>query len=168
MTEMVVRADKNMLLQKLQSDLNIALKSKDALRLSVLRMILSALNYEQIEKQHDLNEEEIIAVLLRDAKKHRESIDSFKKANREDLWKKEELELAIIQTYLPAQMSAGDLKTEIGNIVSALSLEDKQNFGKVMSMVMVKLKGKADGALISGMVKEELQHRKDAETSLRP
>lgn len=147
------------LLAKLQSDLNFALKSKETLRLSVLRMILSALNYEQIEKQHELSDEEIITVLLRDAKKHRESIDSFKKANREDLWKKEELELAIIQIYLPAQMSADELKTQVGKIVSALSLEDKQNFGKVMSMVMVKLKGKADGAVISQMVKEALGNK---------
>lgn len=146
-----------MLLAKLQSDLNVALKSKEILRVSVLRMILSALNYEKIEKQHDLNDEEIINVLAREAKKHRESIESFKKGNREDLWKKEELELLIIQTYLPfKQISREDLKGEINKIVSALNSEDKQNFGKVMSFVMPKLKGKADGAVISQIVKEEL------------
>ncbi len=145
-----------MMLYKLQSDLKLALKAQDVLRVSVLRLILSALNYEQIEKQHDLNNEEIIAVLLRDAKKHRESIESFKKGNREDLWKKEEQELAIIQTYLPQQISHEDLKAEVNKIISALDSFDKQNFGKVMSLVMPKLKGKADGAVISQMVKESL------------
>ncbi len=146
------------ILTKLQSDLRLALKASDALRVSVLRLILSALNYEQIEKQHDLSDEEITTVLLRDAKKHRESIESFKKGNREDLWKKEELELAIIQTYLPAQMSMDDLKVEVANIVSALSQEDKQNFGKVMGVVISKLKGKADGGIIAGVVREELKN----------
>ncbi|MBI3385051.1 GatB/YqeY domain-containing protein [Candidatus Gottesmanbacteria bacterium] len=154
-----------MLLNKLQADLKLALKAKDALRVSVLRMILSAINYEEIEKQHDLNDEEITAVLLRDAKKHRESIESFKKGNREDLWKKEEEELAIIQTYLPKQMSNADLKAEVGTIVASLTSEDKQNFGKVMAVVMSELKGKADGAVIVEMVKEELRGSKDAETS---
>lgn len=147
-----------MLLAKLQADLNSALKSKETLRVSVLRMILSALNYENIEKQHKLNDEEIINVLLRDAKKHRESIESFKKGNREDLWKKEEEELAIIQTYLPQQMSADDLKVEVGKIISTLNSEEKQNFGKVMSSVMMVLKGKAEGNIIANAVKEELKN----------
>lgn len=143
-----------MLLKKLQQDLIEALKNKEVLRVSVLRLILSALNYEKIDKQHELNEEEVINVILRDGKKHRESIDSFRNANREDLWKKEEDELKIIQTYLPKQLSKEEVKEEVVKTLATLSKEDKKNFGKAMNAVMANLKGKAEGGQVSQIVKE--------------
>ncbi len=143
-----------MLKQKLQDDLKTALKSGDSLRVSVIRLVLSAISYEFINKQHDLSDEEILAVLSKEAKKRRESIMAYTQGNRMDLANKEEKELVILNTYLPQQMTGPEIKKEVESTVNSLPEAERKNFGKVMSAAMGKLKGKADGAVIAKIVKE--------------
>ncbi len=145
-----------MSLKQLQEDLNKALKNGEALKVSVLRLLLSALNYEKIDKQKELNEEEIINVIKYEAKKRRESIELYAKGKREDLVNKEKSELDILLTYLPKEMSEAEISEKVKNIIAALSPEEKQNFGQVMGKVMGELKGKADGGLIAKLVKENV------------
>lgn len=145
-----------MLLQRLKSDLIISLKSGDAFAVSVLRMLISALNYEKIDKQHELTDEEILAVLVREVKKRREAVLLYRQGNREELAAKEEKEITIIAAYMPKQLSDAEIRSEVEKILSGISDADKLNFGRTMSTVMGVLKGKADGALISKTVKEIL------------
>lgn len=145
-----------MILQKLKEDMTASLKSGDAFSLSVLRMMISAVNYEKIDKQHELSDDEVINVLTREVKKRRDSIVLYRQGKREELAKKEEKEIALIGRYLPLQMSGEEIKKEVMAIISSISEADRLNFGKVMGTVMAKLKGKADGALITKTVKETL------------
>ena len=145
-----------MLLQQLKSDLIISMKSGDAFSVSVLRMMISALNYEKIDKQYELTDEEILAVLSREVKKRREAVVLYRQGNREELAAKEEKEITVIAVYMPKQMSDAEIRSDVEKILSGISEADKLNFGKVMSTVMGVLKGKADGALISKTVKELL------------
>lgn len=145
-----------MKLVNLHEDLNKALKNGESLKVSVLRLLLSALTYEKIDKQKELSEEEIINVIKYEAKKRRESIELYAKGKREDLVNKEKSELDILLTYLPKEMSEAEVGEKVKSIIAALPLEQKQNFGQVMGKVMGELKGKADGGLIAKLVKENV------------
>ena len=130
------------------------MKAHDAVSVSALRFILSLINYENIAKGREIADEEIISVIAKEVKKRKESLEMYKSAGRNDLVKKEEDELSIMNTYLPEMMSVEDLEKEIDKILSGIS--DASNIGKVMGAVMSRLKGKADGGLIAKMVKEKI------------
>lgn len=145
-----------MLLEKLNQDLKEAMKSGNAGKLGVLRMLTSALKNRAIEKGKDavLTDEEAMQVLMREAKKRKESVEAFEKGGRPDLAEAEKKELAMLEIYLPKQMSKEEVVSAVEKVLAGLA--DKSNQGLVMKAVMAELKGKADGKMISEAVKEKL------------
>jgi uncharacterized protein YqeY len=141
---------------KITEDMKQAMKAGDAVKRDTLRMLLSSVKNAANTKLAPLDEGEVISVISKDVKRHQESIDAFKKGNRADLVSKEEEEMAILQTYLPKQMSHEEIVAavkEVIGLVGATGLGDK---GKVMQQLMPKLKGKADGKAINDIVMELL------------
>ena len=140
------------MLNKINEDLKTAIKKGDNINKSVLRYLKSEIHNREISIGSSLTDEQIIDVLNKQAKQRRESIEAYTNGNRIDLVQREEKELSIIMNYLPDQLS----ETEIENIVKEGILETKatssKDIGKVMSWIMPKVKGKADGKIISATV----------------
>jgi uncharacterized protein YqeY len=143
--------------QRLDDDLKGAIKSSDKLKTSVLRMLKAAVKYKQIEKNRELSEEEIISVILTLSKQRRESIDLFSRGAREDLADKEKQELSIIQSYLPDQLNQEELDRLIIEATQESSAEGVKDIGKVMRLLMPRIKGAADGKVVNQRVKELLE-----------
>lgn len=143
-------------LQQLESDLNEALKERDKIRLTTLRLLKSALQNYKIEVGHDLSTQEIVQVLQKEAKKHRDSIDQYQKAGRTDLADEETAELKILDGYLPQQMSDADLEKVVDEAVASTGAKDKSQTGQVMGAVMAKVSGQADGKRVSAIVAQKL------------
>jgi hypothetical protein len=148
-----------MVKQQLQTELITAMKEKDVLKISTLRMLLSAIQYFEISKgkEYEASEQDIAQLISKEAKKRREAIELYKQGNRNDLAGKEESELEILKTYLPEQLSENDIRSIVEEVIKETNASSPQDMGKVMGMVMGKLKGKADGGLVNKIVQEELQ-----------
>ena len=145
-----------MLKQDIESQIKEALKSGDQMRLCTLRFLLAAIQNEEIAKQKELTEEDVVAVVQRQVKQHRESIEAFQKAHRDDLVQKEQTELQILNKFLPQQLSEEELRKVVEEVVGQLPESEKNNFGKVMGAVIGRVKGKTDGSMVSEVVKEFL------------
>ena len=144
--------------EQISEDIKNALKAGDSFTAGVLRMVVAALQNKSIEKrgkgeEEELPQEEILEILAREAKKRKEAIELYKQGDRQELADNEEKELAIIEKYLPQQMS----KEEVVEIVSAIIEKNKpENFGEAMKLVMAELKGKADGKMVAEVIKDQL------------
>jgi len=148
-----------MLKSKLKDELRQSMLAKDVLKTSVLRMLLSALNYYEIKKGgagYEATDEDVLSVIQKEAKQHRDSIEQFTKANRTDLVDKEKKELELLQKYLPSQMSKEEVRKLVKDAISQTGATSAKDMGKVMGALMSKVKGKADGSLVSKVVKESL------------
>lgn len=143
--------------ERLTSDAKAAMKSGDKLRLSAIRMLLSEIKNAEIAKKGDLTSEELLELATRDAKKHKESIEEFSKGGRQDLVDKETYELAVIQEYLPEQMSDEDVRKIVSETIEEVGASSPSDLGKVMGKLMPKVKGKADGKMINKLVREMLE-----------
>ncbi len=145
-------------LEKIKADLTGVLKAGDAVSALTLRYLLAEVHNAEIAKGKDavLTEEELVQVLQKQAKQRRESIEAYQKGGREDLVVKEQRELKVIQSYLPEQMGEEEIQKIVEEAVSAIGASGIQDMGKVMSEVMAKVKGKADGSVVSRLVKEKL------------
>lgn len=142
-----------MLFEKLNADLKQAMLSKDTARTGTLRLILSAAKYHAIEKKlTELKDPDVAEVLRRQAKQRRDSIESFEKGNRPDLAEKERAELAIIETYLPKQLTSEELAVLVKAAIAETGATTKAQTGQVMKTVMAKVAGRADGKEVSRMV----------------
>lgn len=144
---------------QLKEELKQAMLARDAEKTSTLRMIVSALGYYEIEKGgagYEATEEDIEAVLQKQAKQRRDSIEQFKAGGRDELVEKETNELKLIESYLPQQMSEEEVKKLVDEAVAATGAASPADMGKVMGALMPKVKGKADGSLVSRLVKEKL------------
>jgi len=133
--------------------------ARDELKTSVLRMLISAIGYFEIQKGgagYIATEDDILFVTEKQAKQRRESIDQFKKASRYDLADKEEKELEILKTYMPEQMSDEKLREEIKKNILETGAKTVADMGRVMSILVAKLKGQADMTKVSRILKEEL------------
>ncbi len=146
---------------KIKEELNLAIKSKDEIVRSTLRMLLASIQGKEKEKQYKerrgLTQEEMINVISSEAKKRKDSINEFEKGGRQDLVDKEKAELEVLQKYLPEQMSEEEIKKFVEETIKEVDASSMQDFGKIMGPLMPKLKGKADGNLVSKIVKELLQ-----------
>lgn len=160
--------------QKIQADLKDSMLQKNEARSSTLRMVLASANNKEIEKrtlfskknpkateaelqkESVLSDEEVLQIITGEVKKHKESIEMFQKGNRPDLVDKETKELKILETYLPEQLSENEVRKLVEEAVASTGAKTPQDMGKVMSAIMSKVKGKADGALVSKIVKELL------------
>jgi len=141
---------------KLKSDLIAAMKAKDALRLSTLRLVINTIKNKEIDSRTELDEDAVLGVLTSAVKQRRESIEQFEKAGRTDLSDKEKAELAIIQEYMPQQMGKDEVLAAVKEAVSETGAAGAKDMGKVMKALMPKVKGKADGKLVNELVKEVL------------
>jgi len=133
-----------------------AAKTKDREVLSALRMIKAALHNKEIDLKGELTSEDVLQVLSSMVKQRRDSIEQFTKGGRSDLVEKEERELAIIQRFMPAQLSQKDIEREIEEAIVEAEASSIRDMGKVMKILMPKLTGKADGKAISEMVRKTL------------
>lgn len=162
-----------MLREKLQNDVKDALKSGDSEKRVLLGMVMSAIKNREFDKraklsktetdsvkldvESKLNDEEIIEVLSSEIKKRKESVESFTKGGRADLAEKEEKELAVLMNYMPEQMSEDKIREVVKTTLADSEFKDLKDMGRAIGAVMAKVKGQADGTVVSRIVKEELQ-----------
>lgn len=160
------------LFQKIKQDLKEAMQSKDTEKVSVLRMLISYLSLKDKEKkakfskqdegnnlseeENQLSDEETLEVVFSEVKKRKDSINQYQEGGREDLAEKEKQELEILNEYLPEQMDETKIREKVKQKIKETGAEDQQDMGKVMSVLMPEIKGKADGNLVNKIVKEEL------------
>ena len=144
------------LVEQLDNDFKSALKSKDAEKLSILRLVRSSIKNLEIQKQGTASDEDVVEILSREVKQHNESIDANKTAKRDDEVKRLEAEVALLKTYLPEEMSSDELKDVVEGAIAEINAEGMGDMGKVMGKVMPKLKGRADGDEVNQMVKDLL------------
>jgi len=142
--------------QKLSDDLKQAMKSGDTVKRDTLRMLMSAINNAEIARKDSLEDSDILGVIAKEIKQHQESIESFKQGNRPDLVVKEEEESAILQVYLPEQMTREAIVEEAKKVIASLGAQGPGDKGKVMQQLMPGLKGRADGKEINAVVSELL------------
>ena len=144
------------IIEKIDIELIKALKSGEKEKVVVLRGLKSDIKYKKIDKGENLTNEEVIAVLSVNTKKIRDSIEQFDKAGREDLVTKEKAALEIISEYLPEQLGEEELRGIVKQAVEESGAESPQQMGLVMKIVMPKIKGRADGKLVSKLATEFL------------
>lgn len=139
------------------NDLKGALKNKEELKLSVLRMLASNIKNTEIQKQHALSDEEILDAIGKEIKTRRDSIEQYIKGNRPELAQKENDEIKILDVYLPPQFSEKEIKQIIQTAIGETGAKTISEMGKVMGIVMPKIRSKADPSLVSQLVKNALQ-----------
>jgi len=133
-----------------------ALKAHDEIRLSTLRLLSSAFNYEFIAKQHKLSEEEELVVVRREAKKRKEAIEAYEKAGYKDRAEKEANELAILQEYLPPEVTDEEIAKLVDEAMKETGATTIADMGKVIGFVKAKTQGAADGAKVAALVRSKL------------
>ncbi len=137
-------------------DMTASMKAGDKLKLSTLRLLLSSIKYKEMDLKRELNDEEVQQVIATLIRQRQDSIEQFRKGNRADLAEKEEKEAEILKGYMPAQLSAEDLRAEVKKIAAEVGAAGMKDMGKLMKAVMSQLKGKADGKAINDAVREVL------------
>jgi uncharacterized protein YqeY len=144
--------------EKLQSDLTDAIRSRAEVKSGTIRMLLAAITNEEVsgKSARVLNDAEIITVLSREAKKRREAVEAYVAAKRTDLADKEKAEGDVIAQYLPAQLSEEDIKKMIADAIAETGAAGPAGMGLVMKVLSPKIAGKADGGVVSGLVKSAL------------
>lgn len=143
----------------LREELKQSMLARNELKTSVLRMLISAINYYEIQKGgagYEASEEDVLAVIQKEAKQRRDSIEQFKTAGRQELVDKETKELEILSVYLPLQMDEEEITNLVKEAITQTRATSMADIGKVMGALMPKTKGKADGNLVSGIVRKEL------------
>ena len=144
--------------EKIQKDLRDAMRVKNELRLSVLRMLSSAMHNREIEKRakggaEELSEEEVVVSIRSEVKKRRDAITEFTKGGRQDLVDKESAELKILEEYLPQELAEEEIEKIVREVITAAGMAGQKDFGRAMGEVMKKIKGRASGDRVSGVVR---------------
>lgn len=158
--------------EKIQKDLNDALRSGDQLKRLVLGMAANSIknkelakraqfsktisNIDELETKSRLNDEEVIETIASEIKKRREAIEQFSAGGRAELAQKEKMEMEILLGYMPRQISQAEIKSEIDKVIKEVGAKDIKDMGKVIGLVMAKVRGRADGDMVSRLVKESL------------
>jgi len=145
------------LLERIEKDFKEALKRKDERRVSILRMLKASVKNKEIEKGSSLTDEDLYEILNSFVRRGEESIEQFSKAGRDDLVEKERKELEIVRSYLPEQLSKDEIKEIIQEVVKEVGAAGIKDLGKVMKVVMPRVKRRADGRLVNNLVREVLQ-----------
>jgi len=143
-----------------QNQIKDSLRKRDVVRLNTFKMLLSKIENRQIElKGHnkDFKEEDFNKIVLGEIKSHQESIAAFEKGGREELAKKEEKELSILQELAPALLSQEEVEQEVAKVIKSLEMADTANFGDIMKKIMGKLKGRVDGRIVAQVVRKALK-----------
>jgi len=136
--------------EKIDGDLKDALRAKDQIKLSTLRMLRAGMLNLAIDKKKEmLDDAEVIDTISKEIKQHRDSIEGFQKGNRQDLVDKEKAELAILESYMPAQLTREEVSAYVNEAIASLGALTNKDMGRVMKAVMEKVKGRAEGKLVS-------------------
>ena len=144
------------LLERLNSDIKQAMKNKEKDKLSVIRMVKSSIQNEAIKTGNELSEDEELTVLSREVKQRKDSLHEFDKAGRQDLVEKIRTELQYVELYMPKQLSEEEVSEIVKQAISETGASSKAEMGKVMSVIMPKVKGKAEGSLVNKLVQQHL------------
>jgi uncharacterized protein YqeY len=142
--------------ERLQDDTTAAMRSGDALRRDVLRMVNNSIYNTEKSKRITLSDDDVLGVLTREVKTRRESIDAFRKGGREDLATKEEAEIAILSEYLPQALGDAELQALVDEGIAATGATSARDLGKVMGWLSPRTRGRADGKVVSGLVAKAL------------
>jgi uncharacterized protein YqeY len=142
--------------ERINSDLVSAMKAGDKGRTVALRGLKSAIQYRKIDKGSDLTDDEVIAVVSSTVKKHKDSIEQYDKAGRDDLVQEEKAQLEVALVYLPRQLEAEEIEKEVDEIIADVGASGPSDIGKVMKGIMPKLRGRADGKLVKEIVSRRL------------
>ena len=143
---------------RLTEDMKLAMKDKEAgkLKLSVIRMVRSAAKYLEIDRHKELDDNELLEVVAKEVKMRKDSLEEFRKAHRPELLATLEQEIAILMEYLPEQMGEPEVRALVAQAVADAQASSPKDMGKVMAILMPKVKGRADGKLVNSLVKEML------------
>lgn len=141
---------------QLSEDMKAAMRAGEKIRLSTIRLLNAEIKNAEIDKGEELSDDEVIGLVQRQIKRRREASEQYRKGGREELALKEEAEAAILEEYLPAQLSDDELSAIIREAVSQMGATSKKEMGKVMGVVMPKVKGRADGTRVSRLTSELL------------
>ncbi len=141
---------------QLDADLKSSMREKDTVKLSVVRMLKSAIKYREIEAMKPLDDAGVLQVVSGEIKRHKDSIEQYRAGKRLDLVEKEEAELVILQAWLPAQLAEGELKALVEAAVVRTGASGPRDMGAVMKALLPDVQGKADGKLVSELVKARL------------
>ena len=141
---------------QLDAELKAAMKDKDQLKLSVVRMLKSAIKYREIELMKPLDDAGVQGVIASEIKRRRDSVEQYRLGNRADLVQKEEGEIAILQAYQPQQLSQEELAKVVDAVVARVGAQGPKDMGKVMKELLPEVQGKAEGKVVSELVKARL------------
>ncbi|NLZ38115.1 MAG: GatB/YqeY domain-containing protein [Firmicutes bacterium] len=144
------------MLTQIQNDMKQAMKAGEKKKVTTLRMLIAAIKNESINKRTTLSDEDIIAVIQREIKQRRNACEEFKKGGREDLVRENEEEIALLEAYLPRQLSDEELAALVNQVISEVNATSVKDMGKVMGKLMPQVKGKADGSRVQQAVKKAL------------
>jgi uncharacterized protein YqeY len=142
--------------ERLADDLKGALKSGDRLKVSVLRLLSSLIKNREVEKRRELGDEEIVQAIVSSCKLRKEAIEQYLKGGRQELAAKEEAELRLLEAYLPRPLSLDELRQRVNEAVMAAGAASLSDMGKVMALLMPQVSGRADGKVVSQMVRDAL------------
>ncbi len=142
--------------EKIMDDLKKAMKERNEVKVRTLRMVIASIKNWEVENTKEIDDDGMIAVLSKEAKRRKEAIEEYRKAGREDLAKAEEEELKIIESYLPERMSEEEIKELVLKTIEEVKATSPKDLGKVMKVIMPKVKGRADGKLVNEMVRKIL------------
>ena len=145
--------------EKLSSDLREAMRLKDEVRKRTLRLVLAAITNAEVAQKRELDDPGVLAVLAKGVKQRQESVEEYRKGGRDDLVAEEEAELAVLQTYLPRQLSREEIVTRARATIEELGATGMEQMGPVMKSLMQELRGQADGKLVNQVVRELLSGR---------
>lgn len=139
---------------KITADLLAAMKAKDEAKVSVLRLLKAAIMKFEVsgDKKKEAGDDDVLQIIGKEVKQRKDSVEAFRKGGREDLAAKEKAEMELLQSYLPAQMSEEEVREVVKGIISQIGATSKTDFGKIMGAAMRKVKGKADGQVVSRVV----------------
>ena len=144
--------------EQLTADMKDAMKNKEKNRLAVIRMVRGAIRQQEIDGQKELGEDDVIAVISKEVKMRRDSIEEFQKGGRQDLVDKTQAEIDVLMPYLPAQLSEDEVRELVKAAVEQTGASTPKDMGKVMGVLMPKVKGRADGKMVNTIVKSFLQN----------
>ena len=142
---------------RLNDDLKDAMRSRDTLKRNTIRLLLSAIGYEEIARKGSLDDDAITQVLTKQAQQRRDSIEAYTKGGRSDLVAQEEAELAIVTAYLPSPLSAEEIGAIVDAAIADAGASGPQDMGKVMGRIMPQVRGRADGRQVSALVNQRLR-----------
>jgi uncharacterized protein YqeY len=141
---------------QLEADLKAAMREKDALKLSVVRMLKSAVKYREIEIMKPLDDAGVQGVIASEIKRRRDSVEQYRAGNRADLADKEEAEIAILQNWLPAQLTPDELRAKVDAAIAKVGAQGPKDMGAVMKALLPEVQGRAEGKAVSDLVKARL------------